>query len=101
MFCAGCGRHPAEVDADVKVRFCNNCFTVNGNYFKYLAGLPMVKPLEDVHVKDVVQGCDGELYKVLGKGEMFKGDKYFPCKRLSDKKEITLGDFFFVKKVEQ
>ena len=101
MPCTGCGRHAVEVDENVKARFCNNCFTVNGNYFRYQVGLPMVKPLENIKVKDILRGCDNELYKVVGRGEVFKEDKYYPCIRLSDKKEITLGDFFFVSKEEK
>ena len=99
MPCTGCGRHAAPVDESVKARFCNNCFTVNGNYFRYKAGLEMVKPLKDIRVKDIVLGCDGEQYKIMGKAEVFKEDKYYPCKRLRDKKELVLGDFFFQEKL--
>lgn len=99
MPCTGCGRHASFVDENVKARFCNNCFTVNGNYFRYKTGLPTIKPLTTIKVKDIVLGCDGEQYKILGKGELCNEDKYYPCKRLRDKKEMILGDFFFVEVV--
>ena len=99
MPCTGCGRHAAIVDEAVKARFCNNCFVVNGNYYRYQAGLPMIKPLTNLKVKDIVLGCDGEKYKIIGKGELFKEDKYYPCKRLRDGEETILGDFFFQEKI--
>lgn len=99
--CHGCGRHAREVDDKVTVWFCQHCFLENGNHSRYLSGLPMIKPLEDIHVKDVLVGADNQEYIVTGKGEWIKEDKYFPVKNIKTKKERIAGDFFFTKRVSK
>lgn len=101
MPCHGCGRHEKLVDANVNAYFCQNCFTVNGNYLRYLRGLDMVRPLKDIHVKDIVLGVDGRQYKIVGREDVSGEDKYYYCQDLSKKKAdpIVLGDFFFTEKL--
>lgn len=99
--CHGCGRHAREVDSKVVVWFCEHCFLENGNYNRYNAGMEMIKPLTDIKVKDILLGADNKQYQVIGKGEWFKEDKFFPVKSLDTKKEYVMGDFFFVKKVSK
>ena len=98
MSCCGCGRHKKFVSPDVVAYFCNHCFTMNGNYTRYTRGLPVFKPLEDVHVKDIVTCVDGKKYKVVGRGETIGEDKYFPVKELGSKEVIFVGDFLMVSK---
>lgn len=97
--CHGCNRHKRFVDSDVTVFFCNHCFTMNGNYNRYLKGLPMIKPLENIKVKDLVVGADGDEYKVIGRGEQVGDDKFFPVQNTRTKEVFFLGDFFFTRKV--
>ena len=99
--CHGCGRHAREVDDKVIVWFCQHCFLENGNYNRYLAGMEMFKPLEDIHVKDHLLGANNEEYVVTGKGEWLRDDKYFPVKNVKTKKESIVGDFFFVRKLSK
>lgn len=99
MPCTGCGRHAKLVDAGVTARFCTNCFTVNGNYLRYLKGQEMVKPMEGIRVKDILIGVDGKTYKVVGREDVSGEDKFYYCQCIDDKKNkevIVLGDFFFV-----
>ena len=102
MACTGCGRHAKLVDSGVTAYFCNNCFTCNGNYLRYLKGLDMIKPLENIHVKDIVIGVDGKQYKIVGREDVSGEDKYYYCQDLSNKKAdpIVLGDFYFVGKAD-
>lgn len=97
--CHGCGRHAREVDDKVTVWFCNHCFTLTGNYLRWQKDMEMVKPIENIKVKDHLIGADGEEYVITGKGEWIKEDKYYPVKNVKTKKEFILGDFFFVRKV--
>ena len=99
--CHGCGRHAREVDDRVIVWFCNHCFLENGNLLRYKSDLPMVKPIENLRVKDHVIGANNEEYIITGKGEWICGDKYFPVKNLKTKQESFAGDFFFVQKVNK
>lgn len=98
--CDGCGRHKRFVREDVKAYFCSHCFTMNGNYNRYKAGIPTFKPLEGIRVKDILIGADGLEYKVLNRGEHLGEDTFYPVVRMGDKKKevIFLGDFFFVRK---
>lgn len=100
MVCTGCGRHKKFVSPDVTAYFCNHCFTMNGNYNRFKAGLETFKPLEGIHVKDILIGADGREYKVMGRGERIGEDTFFPVINIADKKKeiLFLGDFFFVRK---
>ena len=100
MPCTGCGRHAKLVDDKVTAWFCNNCFTGNGNYLRYLKGQEMVKPLENIHVKDKVRGVDGKVYVITGRADTFQDDKYYYCKEDGKKMDsIVLGDWFFAEKL--
>jgi len=99
MPCTGCGRHAKLVDDKVTAWFCNNCFTGNGNYLRYRKGQPMVKPLENIHIKDRVVGVNGKTYIITGREDVSKEDKYYFCKEEGSKEIIVLGDWFFVEKV--
>lgn len=100
MPCTGCGRHAKLVDDKVTAWFCNNCFTGNGNYLRYLKGQEMIKPVENIHVKDKVRGVDGKVYVITGRADTFRDDKYYYCKEDGKKMDsIVLGDWFFVEKV--
>lgn len=99
MPCSGCGRHAKYVTADVHDWFCNHCFTMNGNYNRYKQGLPMILPLENIKVKDILLGANGKEYKVLGRGTHVGEDTFYPVMQLCNKEIMTLGDFFFVRKV--
>lgn len=99
MPCTGCGRHAKFVTPNVTAWFCSHCFTENGNYNRYKAGLPCFKPCENIRVKDVLLGADGRNYKVVGKGYTQGEDKIYPVVREGTKEVIHLGDYFFVRKV--
>ena len=102
MPCTGCGRHAKLVDDKVTAWFCNNCFTVTGNYLRWRKGLEMVKPLEGIKVKDIVLGLDGREYKIVGRENVSGEDKFYYCRRVDEKKgdDLILGDFFFVEKLD-
>ncbi len=99
MACTGCGRHAKLVDAGVTAYFCNNCFTMNGNYLRYCRGMEMIKPLEGIRVKDILLGADGKKYKVVGREDVSGEDKFWYVVPEGSKDPIVLGDFFFVEKV--
>ena len=101
MSCTGCGRHKKYVSDDVTAYFCSHCFMSNGNYNRYLKGLPLIVPMKDIHVKDILLGANGKEYKVIGKGEYLGEDKIFPVVENGKKDVVFLGDYFFIKKINK
>lgn len=97
MACTGCGRHAKYVDEGVTAWFCNHCFTITGNHLRYNKGLDLIKPLENIHVKDHVIGIDGKEYIIVGKDSVIDGDKFYFVKEKGQKEILTVGDFFFVR----
>lgn len=97
--CTGCGRHEREVPEESNWYFCNHCVSMNNNYGRFKAGLPLIKPLEKIKEGDTIIDACGKPYLIIKESYKLGEDTWYICKEMFGKEnEVELGDFTFYKK---
>lgn len=97
--CTGCGRHEKEVPQETNWYFCSHCVSNNNNYGRFKAGLPLIKPIDNLKIGDIILDSYGKPHEIIRKSRSIGEDTWYFCKQMFGKEqEVELGDFEFYKK---